>query len=82
MKAINPREMLGEIKKYMFVNDISQDELALKMNKSKQSVSLIFKTANPTLDTLFSILKALDLELDYNFVQTKNENITDNIKEN
>ena len=64
MYVSNAREVLGEIKKYMFIHDISQDELAFKMHKSKQSISIIFKTANPTLDTLFVLLDALDLEMD------------------
>ena len=76
MQVTNSREMLGEIKKYMYTHDISQDELAQKMNKSKQSVSLIFKTANPTLDTLFQIIDALDIQFDYFFTErTTGENI-------
>ena len=73
MYADNPRELLAEIKKYMYLHDISQDDLANKMNKSKQSVSLIFRTANPTLDTLFCVLQALDIELDYSFVAQEQE---------
>lgn len=76
----SPREVLGEIKKYMFINDISQDELARKMNKSKQSVSIIFKTGNPTLETLFCMLDALNLELEYSFEEKKEEHYNESLE--
>lgn len=69
MLANEPREILGEIRKYMFIHDITQDDLAFLMNKSKQTISCLFKTANPTLENLFSVLDALNLELDYCFVE-------------
>ena len=36
------KEILSEIRHFMFLNDISIKELALRMHKSHQSVSLIF----------------------------------------
>lgn len=69
MLAYEPKEILGEIRKYMFIHDITQDDLAVLMNRSKQTISCLFKTANPTLETLFSVLDALNLELDYCFIE-------------
>lgn len=69
MLAYEPKEILGEIRKYMFIHDITQDDLAVLMHRSKQTISCLFKTANPTLETLFSVLNALNLELDYCFVE-------------
>lgn len=69
MLAYEPKEILGEIRKYMFIHDITQDDLAVLMHRSKQTISCLFKTANPTLETLFSVLNALNLELDYCLVE-------------
>lgn len=78
MLAYEPKELLGEIRKYMFIHDISQDDLAQTMHRSKQTVSNIFKNGNPTLETIFCMLDALGLELDYRFIEKELEYSNDN----
>ena len=61
-------ELLAEIKKYMDLNNIKMQDLAVNMNKSQQSVSQMFKTGNPQCNTLFDICKSLNIQLDINLI--------------
>ena len=60
----NATDLLWEIQKYMTINNISQCDLAIAMNKSKQSINQIFKNNNPKCSTLFEICNALNLSID------------------
>lgn len=68
MTCNNPQELLAEIKKYMYMNNIQDKDLAVNMNKSPQSVSQFFTNGNPKLSTLFEICKALNLEIDFHLL--------------
>lgn len=68
------KELLAEIKKYMDINKIQIKDLAIRINKSPQSVSQYFQNGNPNCNTLIDICNALDLKIDINGSQT----ITDN----
>ena len=68
MVCNNPQELLAEIKKYMFVNDIQDKDLAIRMKKSPQSISQIFSVGNPKLSTLFEICDALNLSIDFSLL--------------
>ena len=63
------KELLAEIKKYMYINDIQMKSLAATMNKSQQSISQIFQNGNPKTSTVFEICKALNLNIDIKFTQ-------------
>lgn len=68
MEYKNGQELLIEIRKIMALNNIQMKELAVMMNKSQQSVSQIFKTANPKYSTLLEICAALNMHLDISFL--------------
>lgn len=61
----NPQQLLSEIKRYMYINNIQDKDLAVRMGKSPQSISQYFTNGNPTLSTLFDICKALNLDVDF-----------------
>lgn len=68
MICYTSREVLSEIKKYMDLNDISMKTLALNMHKSQQSVSQIFQNGNPKVSTLLEICNALNICIDFKFI--------------
>ena len=59
------KEIIGEIKKYMFVNNITNNQLAQKLNTSNQNVNNIFRRSNPSLITLIQIIDALDASIEF-----------------
>ncbi len=63
------KELLAEIKKYMDIQDIPMKDLALRLNKSQQSISQIFNNGNPKCSTLFEICNALNLQIDIHLNQ-------------
>lgn len=67
----NTKELLAEIKKYMDLNNIQMNDIAINMHKSPQSVSQMFTHGNPNCNTLFQILNALNVKLDVNFINDK-----------
>lgn len=73
MEYKNGQELLVEIRKIMALRNIQMKELAIMMNKSQQSVSQIFKTANPKYSTLLEICQALDVNLDITLVYKKGD---------
>jgi len=68
MEYRNGQELLAEIRKIMTLNNIQMKELAVMMNRSQQSISQIFKTANPKYSTLLEMCKALQINLDISFL--------------
>ena len=64
--------MCGEIKKYMYIHDINQDNLANKIGTSKQALSAKFKEGNPSLKSFFELMDALEVQMEYRLV-AKNE---------
>lgn len=69
----SPQELLAEIRRYMYVNNIQDKELAVMMGKSPQSVSQFFSTGNPKLSTLFDMCKALNLDIDIHFIDKNSD---------
>lgn len=65
------KELLSEIKRIMDLNDIPMKDLASRLDVTQQTVSAIFKKANPTYSTIIRICDALDLSIDINFVDNK-----------
>lgn len=68
MEYKNGHELLIEIRKIMALKKIQMKELAILMGRSQQSVSQIFKTANPKYSTLLEICTALEINLDISFI--------------
>ena len=73
MVCNTPQELLAEIKRYMYINNIQDKDLAVQMKKSPQSVSQFFKNGNPNLSTLFDICQALNLEVDFHLLPVDNK---------
>ena len=68
-----PKEVMSEIKHQMILHDISNKEFSIRIGKSPQASSQLFKIGNPTLSTLFEICDALDLKIDINFIYNKED---------
>ncbi len=64
MSIQTSKELLVEIKKYMELEDIQVKDLAVRLNKSPQSVSQYFKNGNPSCNTLIDICNALGLQIE------------------
>lgn len=60
------KELLAEIKKQMDIQDIQLKDLAVRLNKSQQSVSQYFKNGNPNCNTIFEICNAIGLQIEIN----------------
>lgn len=60
----NSKELLAEIKKYMDLDNVQTKDLAVRLNKSSQSVSQYFKNGNPNCSTLIDICNALNLQIE------------------
>lgn len=60
------KELLAEIKKHMDIENIQVKDLAVRLNKSPQSVSQYFKHGNPNCNTLIDICNALGLQIEIN----------------
>lgn len=60
------KELLAEIKKYMDIDNVQIKDLAVRINKSSQSVSQYFNNGNPNCNTLIDICNALDLKIEIN----------------
>ena len=73
MVCNTPQELLAEIQKYMILNNIQKKDLAARMKKIPQSISQIFDNGNPTLATLFQMCEALNLKIDFTFIESKSD---------
>ena len=62
-----PNDVLWDIRKYMFENNILIKELAAKMDSTPAAVSKIFQSGSPRLATLMEICNALNLNIDISF---------------
>lgn len=59
----NINELFKLIKHVMIDKEISQQELSIRLNKSKQATSNLFKQENISLNTLQDICNALGYKL-------------------
>lgn len=63
MKITTSKEFLGEIKKYQYLNDLSNEDIAQRRGVSRQTVSSFFIKQNPRLDNVLETIDAMDAEL-------------------
>lgn len=68
-----PKELIAEIRHKMNLKDIQMKELAARMNTTQQNMSNIFKNANPKYSTLLQICDVLDLDMNIEFVDKKDD---------
>jgi HTH-type transcriptional regulator / antitoxin HipB len=62
--ATRTQKQLGnELRRYRKQRNITQDRLSSLINKRQATISTLESAGSGTLDTLFAVLSALDLEL-------------------
>ncbi|MDR1772435.1 MAG: helix-turn-helix domain-containing protein [Hungatella sp.] len=71
--AYTPKELMAEIRRRMILKDVQMKELAALMDTTQQNMSNIFRNANPKYSTLLQICEALNLDIDINFVDKKDD---------
>ena len=72
MKIDSTKELLGEIKKEMFMNGYTNVNLAQKRGVSRQTITSFFKSNNPRFNSILEILDAMNAEL-YIEIKKKDE---------
>lgn len=68
-----PKELMAEIRRIMILKDVQMKELAVRMDTTQQNISNIFRNANPKYSTLLQICEVLNLDMDINFTNKKDD---------
>lgn len=71
--AYTPKELMAEIRRIMILKDVQMKELAVRMDTTQQNISNIFRNANPKYSTLLQICEVLNLDMDINFTNKKDD---------
>ncbi len=58
-----PRQLGSELRRHRKSRGLTQAELGLRISRRQATISTLESEGNATLDTLFAVLSALDLEL-------------------
>lgn len=58
-----PKQLGGALRRYRKQIGLSQSDLGNRIGKRQATISTLESAGNATLDTLFAVLSALDLEL-------------------
>jgi HTH-type transcriptional regulator / antitoxin HipB len=61
--ARTPRQLGAELRRYRKNRKLTQAQLSSRIDKRQATISTLEAAGNGTLDTLFAVLSALDLEL-------------------
>ena len=67
------KELMAEIRHIMILKDIQMKELAVLMDTTQQNISNIFRNANPKYSTLLQICEVLNLDMNIEFVDKKDD---------
>ena len=67
------KELMAEIRHIMILKDIQMKELAVLMDTTQQNISNIFRNANPKYSTLLQICEVLNIDMDIEFVDKKDD---------
>ena len=73
----NDNKINKALKIAMIQHNISNNDLAARLKKSKQATSNLLKQDNYTLDTLYNLLNALGYKLKITFMDSENKNHID-----
>lgn len=68
-----PKELMAEIRHKMILKDIQMKELAALMDTTQQNMSNIFRNANPKYSTLLQICEVLNMDMNIEFVDKKDD---------
>jgi transcriptional regulator with XRE-family HTH domain len=68
-----PKELMAEIRRRMILKDVQMKELAALMDTTQQNISNIFRNANLKYSTLLQICEVLNLDMDINFMDKKDD---------
>lgn len=58
-----PNQLGGELRRYRKKRQLTQAQLSSRIEKRQATISTLESAGNGTLETLFAVLSALDLEL-------------------
>ncbi len=58
-----PQQLGGELRRYRKKRGLTQAKLSSRIQKRQATISTLESSGNGTLETLFAVLSALDLEL-------------------
>jgi HTH-type transcriptional regulator/antitoxin HipB len=58
-----PRQLGAELRRYRKKLELTQTELSGRINKRQATISTLESAGSGTIETLFAVLSALDLEL-------------------
>ena len=58
-----PRQLGGELRRFRKKRGLTQAQLSSRIEKRQATISTLESAGNGTLETLFAVLSALDLEL-------------------
>jgi HTH-type transcriptional regulator/antitoxin HipB len=58
-----PRQFGGELRRYRKKSGLTQAQLSSRIEKRQATISTLESAGNGTLETLFAVLSALNLEL-------------------
>jgi HTH-type transcriptional regulator / antitoxin HipB len=58
-----PKQLGGELRRYRKQRNLTQDRLSRLINKRQATISTLESAGSGTLETLFAVLSALDLEI-------------------
>jgi len=58
-----PRQLGSELRRYRKKQGLTQTQLSSRIEKRQATISTLESVGNGTLETLFAVLSALDLEL-------------------
>ena len=61
--ARTPRQLGEELRRYRKTRDVTQAQLGSRIAKRQATISTLESSGSGTLETLFAVLSALDLEL-------------------
>lgn len=63
MASRTPKQLGGELRRFRKARRLTQAQLSSRMGKRQATISTLESAGNGTLETLFAVLSALDLEL-------------------
>ena len=69
----NTPDLMRNLKQIKVGKDVSNKELASKLNRTEGAVSGLFSQSNITLDKLHDICEALNCDIDITFIERKSD---------
>lgn len=71
MRITTTKELMAELKRFQFLTEKSNEEIAQKRGVSRQTVSSFFNRQNPRFENILETIDAMDGELHITIVKKK-----------